>query len=120
MVFNDGNFDSGIDGGKVYQLLAKRNKGVVQVETLRKYFEDITDCFLSHDWGEGNKNHDRVGRMNKLLKEKGLKTWYDTEKITGQLDNDMYEGILSTRCALVFITSKYIEKVDGRGKYQVN
>eukprot|EP01041_Mallomonas_annulata_P000122 gene122-182_t len=41
---------------------------------------EMTDVFLSHDWGVdelGRKNHDRVSIINAGLKARGLVTWFD-------------------------------------------
>ena len=40
----------------------------------------ITDVFLSHNWGpdeSGRDNHERVSKLNEALKSKGIKTWFD-------------------------------------------
>ena len=40
----------------------------------------ITDVFLSHDWGpdeSGRNNHERVSKLNEALKCEGIKTWFD-------------------------------------------
>ena len=39
--------------------------------------------FLSHDWGTnlGVDNHARVAMINQALKQKGLLTWFDQEKV---------------------------------------
>jgi hypothetical protein len=40
--------------------------------------------FLTHDWGtdkEGWNNHKRVAVINRLLKEKGVRTWFDEEEL---------------------------------------
>ena len=61
-------------------------KNTVRVEDLLKYFENKTDVFLSHDWGDKKKNHNRVLEINELLKERNLITWCDEEKIQGDVE----------------------------------
>ena len=42
-----------------------------------------TDVFLTHDWGNENgiDNHARVAQINDILKEMGLTTWFDSERV---------------------------------------
>jgi len=72
-----------------------------------------TDCFLSHNWGEKNKNHQKVSIINTALKNRGLKTWFDENKIEGNIRFKMAEGIDNTKCIVVFITKEYRDKVNG-------
>jgi len=72
-----------------------------------------TDCFLSHNWGEKNKNHDNVKKINEALKIRGLKTWLDENKIEGNIRYKMAEGIDNIKCVIVFITREYRDKVNG-------
>jgi hypothetical protein len=74
-----------------------------------------TDVFLTHDWGddeEGRSNHARVSRVNKALKQRGLKTWFDEERMKGNIRDKMAEGIENTKCVVAFITEKYKNKVN--------
>lgn len=75
-----------------------------------------TDVFLSHNWGNdecGRNNHQRVSLINEELKARGYKTWFDEEKMTGNIDKKMARGIERTKGVIVFITRKYYEKVNG-------
>ena len=105
-------------GEKFNEDLYESNKdadGFVSLEVLIQFSKE-TDCFLSHDWGvdgHGRKNHDRVARINDLLKENGINTWFDAEKMTGNIIEKMCEGIEYTKCIIVFITNNYINKVGG-------
>ena len=72
-----------------------------------------TDCFLSHNWGEKHVNHLKVKTINDVLKQKGLKTWLDENKIDGNIRFKMAEGIDNTKCVVVFITREYRDKVNG-------
>ena len=72
-----------------------------------------TDCFLSHNWGEKNINHGNVKKINDILKKKGLRTWFDENKIDGNIRYKMAEGIDNTTCFIVFITREYRDKVNG-------
>ena len=75
-----------------------------------------TDVFLSHNWGNdeyGRNNHQRVSFINEELKARGYKTWFDVEKLTGNIDEKMARGIEQTEGVIVFITKRYYEKVNG-------
>lgn len=72
-----------------------------------------TDCFLSHNWGENHINHLKVKTINDILKQRGLKTWLDENKIDGNIRFKMAEGIDNTKCIVVFITREYRDKVNG-------
>lgn len=75
----------------------------------------MTDVFLTHDWGKelNRDNHDRVRQVNKALKAKGLLTWFDDEKMHGNIMTQMTNGIDRAQCVVVFVTRRYIEKVGG-------
>ena len=75
-----------------------------------------TDVFLSHNWGVDNSvrdNHFRVSLINKELQDIGYKTWFDGDRMKGDLFKQMSQGIENTQSVIVFITQKYIDKVDG-------
>ena len=75
-----------------------------------------TDLFLSHNWGKdesGRDNHQRVSLINKELKERGYLTWFDEEKMTGGIVDKMSKGIEETKVVIVFITKRYLKKVNG-------
>jgi len=72
-----------------------------------------TDCFLTHNWGEKNVNHQKVKIVNNALKKRGLNTWFDENKLTGNIRFKMAEGIDNTKCIVVFITREYRDKVNG-------
>jgi hypothetical protein len=75
-----------------------------------------TDSFLTHDWGTdelGRNNHERVGQINEALKARGINTWFDSDRMQGNIMAQMCAGIDNTNCFVVFITQNYIEKVGG-------
>lgn len=76
-----------------------------------------TDVFLSHDWGIdelGRDNHRRVSIINKELKRMGYKTWFDEDRLCGDIDDQIAEGIEKTECVIVFMTKNYHNKVNGK------
>eukprot|EP00111_Clytia_hemisphaerica_P017695 TCONS_00052364-protein len=71
-----------------------------------------TDLFLSHDWGEdGKTNHDRVKKINEAIKELGYITWFDNERMVGNMREQMAKGIDNTKCFIAFLTKRYHDKV---------
>lgn len=76
-----------------------------------------TDLFLSHNWGKDEldrNNHDRVSTINEELKNLGYQTWFDEERMRGDIVNQMADGIEGTQGVIVFITKKYLDKVTGQ------
>lgn len=69
-------------------------------------------CFLSHDWGENNQNHNRVRQINRALKQRGLVTWFDEEQLSNDVKDTIVRGINNSRCVLIFITDNYRNKVN--------
>ena len=61
----------------------------------------------------GRSNHERVSEVNRELKQIGYRTWFDEERMQGNIHDAMTEGIEKTKCVIVFLTKKYIEKVNG-------
>ena len=69
---------------------------------------------LSHNWGKddsGRDNHYRLSLINKELKKIGYQTWFDADRMTGDIVKQMSQGIEQTKGVLVFITRRYLEKV---------
>ena len=76
--------------------------------------DDSTDVFLSHDWEtdeEGRNNHERVSVVNDALKQLGYKTWFDSDRMTGDVVDTLCDGIDKTRLVLVFVTQQYAKEV---------
>jgi len=73
-------------------------------------------CFLTHDWGQderGRDNHDRVAALNSSLKRRGLRTWFDTDRMQGNILDQMCRGIEDSAVVVVCITRRYVAKVAG-------
>ena len=69
--------------------------------------------FLSHDWGLSDVNHKRVARINNQLKTAGIKTWFDEERMRGNVNKTMAKGVEGAEAVVAFITKRYIEKASG-------
>ena len=57
------------------------------------------DAFLTHDWGNdelGRSNHARVAEVNRLLKAAGFVTWFDEDRMQGDIVSQMANGIDSS------------------------
>lgn len=80
--------------------------------------EVLTDVFLSHDWGDDGINHLRVSNVNRRLKAgKGLlTTWFDEERMQGGVRKAMRTGIENADVVVVFLTSRYLQKVNSDDK----
>ena len=76
------------------------------------------DVFLSHDWGtdeSGRNTHSRMAALNDALKAIGLITWFDSDRMQGNIDDRMAEGIDRSKLVIVCITRNYLRKVSGQG-----
>jgi hypothetical protein len=92
--------------------------GRIAGSELQEFALQATDVFLTHDWGTdelGRSNHKRVGMMSRILKEKGVRTWFDEEEMKGNIQEQMQRGIDRASCIIVFVTDNYIKKVAGKG-----
>jgi hypothetical protein len=72
------------------------------------------DVFLSHDWGKDERNrdnHQRVAKINELLKARGFRTWFDNDRMTGDIVAQMCDGVEKSALFVSFITSRYVSKV---------
>lgn len=82
--------------------------------------EKRTHVFLTHNWSndkKGRNNHERVSQINEALKSRGIVTWFDNDRMKGDIRDAMTSGIDNTMCVLVFITSTYRNKVNnGEGR----
>ena len=66
-----------------------------------------TYIFLSHNWGIdklGKDNHCRVSLINKGLQNFGYQTWFDEDRMRGDIFEKMAKGIEHKKNSIVFIT----------------
>ena len=78
----------------------------------------LFDAFLAHTWvadSLGRDNHERVATINRALKERGLNTWFDEDRLCGDINIQMADGIDRSRAVVIFITHAYMVKVNGDG-----
>jgi hypothetical protein len=87
-------------------------KTILKVVTPLKLPDGKYHVFLTHDWGEKGVNHSRVSKVNKMLKEKyGLTTWFDEDRMDGDVRTTMTEGIENSMVMIIFVTQRYQGKV---------
>jgi hypothetical protein len=87
-------------------------QSVMKAVTPLKLPEGKYHVFLTHDWGEKSFNHRRVSKVNNILKNKyGLITWFDEDRMEGNIRNKMTEGIENSMTMVIFITAKYQQKI---------
>ena len=80
-----------------------------------------TDTFLSHDWGEdeeGRNNHERVKKLNGLLQESSMSTWFDDERLTGNISQQISKGIERSHTVIVCVTRNYMKKLQNTDKVE--
>ena len=72
-------------------------------------------AFLTHDWGtksDGHANHKRVAEVHRLLTEKGYDCWFDAEAMKDNINLAIRAGIDDSECAIIFITQRYLDKIN--------
>lgn len=80
-----------------------------------KLFENSlqTDVFLLFDWElVQTNNHEPVLQINRALNKLGIITWYK-EALTGDVIQQMCDGVERTQLILVFIHRNFIDRVNG-------
>eukprot|EP00732_Lithocolla_globosa_P001266 Lithocolla_globosa_v1_NODE_601_length_3621_cov_48.971957.p1 type:complete len:487 gc:universal NODE_601_length_3621_cov_48.971957:2038-3498(+) len=73
-------------------------------------------CFHSHDWGTNGDNHLTVTRVTDALKERGIMPWFDSERMEDHIRNQMCKGIDASVVIVVFLTKRYMMKVNGKNR----
>ena len=64
-------------------------------------------CFAE----DGSSNHDRVVSIANELKSQGLRVWIDETMMTGNIVDQMIDGIERSATVVVFVTQRYQTKV---------
>lgn len=103
-------------GGFTYRYNIFKDVGRLQSSKPHYDASVKTHVFLTHTWNydtSNRNNHERVGLINEALKAKGIITWFDSDKMTGEIRRQMVDGIDNTKVVLVFITAAYRDKVNG-------
>lgn len=87
--------------------------GQVSVRRLLDTLKIWTDVFLTHNWGEGQRVHKFVSKVNQALTKLGITTCFDEERMVGDIPDQMTKGIDHASLVIVFVTRQYMEKVAG-------
>jgi hypothetical protein len=101
-------------GAIALTILKQRKRAVVKKrEEFNMINAPTTMAFLSHDWGEDveHTNHHRVSDFNEKLQDLGLVTWFDEERLNGDVITQVIAGIEKTSIFVLFLTKRYMEKV---------
>jgi len=56
-----------------------------------------------------------VAQVNQELQAAGLNTWFDNERMRGDVMMAMSDGVHYSKAVVVFITETYIVKASGKG-----
>ena len=75
-----------------------------------------TRTFLSHNWGEEGKNHEKIKKIDGALQKLNTTTWFDEERMYGNIRAKMMEGIENADTFVAFITKQYCNKVNSDDK----
>ncbi|EQC40267.1 hypothetical protein SDRG_02171 [Saprolegnia diclina VS20] len=97
----------------MWTMHASKASQTISGAKLHEVVSSVTDVFLTHDWGVDGANHRHVSVVNQLLIERGITTWFDEEKMEGNIKMKMITGIENSRCIVVFVTQRYMDKVGG-------
>lgn len=95
-----------------YDEVCDRNQSI-ENDHLLHVVSNHTDVFLSHDWGEGKLNHNIVAGINNYFRSRELITWFDEEKMEGNIQEKMANGIDNATCVIIFVTKNYLLKLNG-------
>ena len=62
-------------------------------------------CFLTHNWGKRQSdgtydNHERVRRIYNGLESMNVTCWFDSERMTGTINEQMSKGIDDSDCVI--------------------
>ena len=55
--------------------------------------------------------HSSVGKINDYLKSRGVVTWFDGDRMEGEIVDYVVSGIDKSAVIVVFVTTAYMEKV---------
>ena len=81
-----------------------------------------TDMFLTHTWKKdkhGRDNHARVNVINEQLNRRGFTTWFDSQRMEGNIREKMAEGsrlnihfiLIYVYCNIIFIMNMHLHSI---------
>ena len=94
----------------------KDENGMVDIRKLKELENLKFDVFLSHNWSKdelGRSNHNRVGKINNYLTQRGVKTWFDEEQLkklesTATGLEQIYESAIEDRKSYLYLSLVFI------------
>ncbi len=92
-------------------LLSKINK-INLLNNILDTDEDKTDVFFSYEWGI----QEQVMKLNSNFKERGFRTWFDMERMSEYITEQMQAGIDNSSIVIVCLTKAYAIKASGNGE----
>jgi hypothetical protein len=72
-------------------------------------------AFLSHAWGRDGVHHTHVREMANLLRGMALSIWFDEERLSGDIDKQISDGLESSLVFISFINTDMIQKIANAG-----
>lgn len=85
--------------------------GSVTIEQLMTLFSQQTDVYLSYSWGYRKKHQQLVSRINEILLDRGLRTFFDRESLPINVSKQLYAAISNTSCVVLFLSQEYVDKL---------
>lgn len=85
--------------------------GSVSIEQLMAVFSQQTDVYLSYSWGHRKKHQQLVSRINDILLDRGLRTFFDRESLPINVSKQLNAAISNTSCAVLFLSQEYVDKL---------
>jgi len=85
--------------------------GTVSIGQLMAVFSQQTDAYLSYSWGHRKKHQQLVSRINDILLDRGLRTFFDRESLPINISKQLYTGISNTSCIILFLSQEYVNKI---------
>eukprot|EP01036_Dinobryon_divergens_P032317 gene32318-41879_t len=87
------------------------DNGTISVQSFISMLSHKTDVFLAYDWSMNEKHYQLVAKVNALLKVRGFTTWFDDDKLEGDMKHKISKGIDNCRVVLHFITDSYVNRI---------
>lgn len=81
------------------------------IEQLMTVFSQQTDVYLSYSWGYHKKHQQLVSRINDILLDRGLRTFFDRESLPINVSKQLYAAINNTNCIVLFLSQEYVDKL---------
>lgn len=71
--------------------------------------------YFMHDWGIDQLNRTRAGALNAKLQSLAIKTWFDEQKLFGNIQQKMCDGSDNSAIVIIGVSARFLSKVAGKG-----